>query len=96
MEDLKLSLGEGVCERKVTLSFLVILCWSAFCGICGRSFLERIYAVASPVHMKMWYYNREGELIVFNADLDEVRRNKEVILKDLLASSKVTEGGLVK
>lgn len=48
---LKLSLAEQVRGRKVTVNSLLILCRSTFKGILGRSFLENLDVMASPIHL---------------------------------------------
>lgn len=58
-------------ERKVTLNFLVILCSSFFRGIIGRSFLGKLYAVASHVHLKITYHDMEGKSTIIITDLKE-------------------------
>lgn len=74
-------------ERKVTLRFLVISCKTAFKGILGRSFLVKLDGIEFPVHLEVTYHNMEGKSIVVMADLEEEKWIKEIILKDILASS---------
>lgn len=70
MTYLTMSQGERLDERKVTLKFLVILCRSAFKGIIERSFLVKLDVVASPVHLKVAYHDKEGNLTAVNNDLE--------------------------
>lgn len=53
MLDLTISLGEGSNERMVNLFFLVIACRSTFSGILGISFLAKLDAMASSIHVKV-------------------------------------------
>lgn len=57
--DLEVTIGEVDNERKVILNFLIILCRSTFKCILGRSFLARLDAVSSPVHLKAPYHNEK-------------------------------------
>lgn len=51
------TIGEGACQRKVILNFMLILCQSAFKCIIWRSFLLRLDAIASSIHRKVTYHN---------------------------------------
>lgn len=83
--------NEGVCERKITLNFLVISCISVFRGISGRSFLAKLDEVASPTLLKVTYYNNEGKPTMIHINLEEVKHIEVVIFKNLLSSPVVTE-----
>lgn len=91
--DMTLSFGDGVHGRKVTINFLIITCSSAFKGIMGRSFLSKLDEVASPVHLKIIYHDMEGKSNVTSTDLEEARRIKEIIQKNILALSAEVEEG---
>lgn len=93
MTYLTLSLVEGVGEKKVTLSFLVILCMSTFKGILGRSFLAKLDVEAFPIHSKVTYHDKEGKDTMINIDLDEAKHIKEVTLKDIITLLVVVEEG---
>lgn len=84
---LPLSLGERVHERHVTFKFFVILCKSAFKGIIGISFLAKLDAVASLVHLRLAYHNMEWKSTVVNVYLEEAMKIKGIVFKDILASS---------
>lgn len=79
-----MTIGKGSCKRKVILNFLVIPCRNAFKGKPERSFIGRLDAMASPVHLKVTYHNIEERLVIVNADVDEAKRIKEIMHKDLL------------
>lgn len=49
--------------------------------------------MASPVYLKISYHNEEGKTIVINANLKKVSCIKDIILKDILASSAMVEEG---
>lgn len=53
---LTLQLEEGESERKVTRSFMVVLCKMPLSGILGRSCIEKLDVVTSPIHLKILYH----------------------------------------
>lgn len=55
--DLIVTFGEGTSKIKIILNFLAISCRSAFRGILWRSFIVRLDALTSPVHLKLAYHN---------------------------------------
>lgn len=67
--DLTLSIREETNQRKVNLTLLVVLCKSAFKGIIGRSLLAKLDAVASTIHMKIAYHDKEATLVTVRAYL---------------------------
>lgn len=73
-------------HTKVTLMFLVIQCRSAFKGSLERSFLERLDADASTIHLKVAYHNEEGTPVTVCANLQEARRIRRIIHEDVLTS----------
>lgn len=77
--NLKMTIGEGACERKVILNFLVIPCQSALKGILGRSLLEMINAVTSLIHLKETYHNVEESSVIVRVDVDEEKWTKKII-----------------
>lgn len=82
--DLTLSVREGMRKRTITLTFLVIHYKSAFKGILGRSFLDKLDMVVSMVHLKIAYHEEKGVLSTITTDLQEVERI--LILGDILTS----------
>lgn len=82
-----LSIVEGTRQKRVTLTFLLVLCKSVSKGILGRSFLERLDAVASTFHMKITYHDEEGISITVGANLQEARRINIITRKNILASN---------
>lgn len=91
--DLPLSLGEGEGEENVTLSFWVVPYKSAFRGIIGVSFLEKLDVMSSKVYFKVTYYNNTKRLVVLNTDFKTSRHIRKVILKNLLTTSVSSEKG---
>ncbi|CAI8614033.1 unnamed protein product [Vicia faba] len=88
------ALIEAATKRTAQVTFFMFMLnlfvWflrSAFKGISGRYFLEKLDAVASLIHLKEAYHDMEGKLIVVNADPEEAKRIKEIILKDIFVSS---------
>lgn len=71
MTDMKLMNEEVMHERKVILNFLVMLCKSSFRGILGRCFLDKLYAIASPVHLEVTKHDKVGRLTNINVNLME-------------------------
>ncbi|XP_050876358.1 uncharacterized protein LOC127080069 [Lathyrus oleraceus] len=78
------AIGEAAYERKVILSFHVISCKSVFRDILERSFLERLNIVASSVHLKGTYHDREGMSGIFGADLKEANRIQKLVQREVL------------
>lgn len=70
---------------KVIFIFLAISCWSTFRGILGRSFLERLNALASSIYLKVAYHDTEGSTTIVSFDVDEAKRVEEIVQKDILA-----------
>lgn len=68
----------------ITLIFLVIQCRSSFKGILGRSFLEKLDALASTVHLKIAYHDKWGVPITMEEDLRVARRIRKEIPKVIL------------
>lgn len=57
--DLTVGVGESACEIRVILNFLIIPIQNAFRGVLGKSFLAKLDAVASPVHLKVTYHDAD-------------------------------------
>lgn len=72
-------------ERKLILHSMIILCWTSFRGILGRSFLKRLDMVASLVHLKVAYNDAEGRSVSVIADVYKVKRIKGIIQKGSLS-----------
>lgn len=86
MTSLPLSFGEEESERKLTLHFLVVPCKSAFSGILGKTFLEKLDVMASPIYLKVTYYKNPRKSFRLNADLKASRLIREVMLKNFLTT----------
>lgn len=65
----------------ITLIFLVIQCKSSFKGILGRSFLAKLEALASTIHLKIAYHDKWGAPITMEEDLRVARRIRKEIPK---------------
>lgn len=75
--DLTVIVREESYERKVTPNFLIIQCQSTIRGVLKRSFLARLDAITSPIHLKVIYHDVEGRSVSVIADVDEVERINE-------------------
>lgn len=73
VEDLSLTIKEGVCERSVIFDSLLIPCRNIFRGILRKSFLEKLDAVTSLVHLKVTYHDKEGKSTIISVDLEEAK-----------------------
>lgn len=67
----------------MTLTLIVIYCRSTFKCILGRSFLARLDVVTSSVHLKVAYDNEKIVSVTVNADLQEARRIRRAIYKNI-------------
>lgn len=94
MIDRTLPLEEKECKRNANLIFMVIPCKNTFINILGRLFLVSLNVMDSLVHLKVAYYTCKGKPGVINANLNEVRRIREVTFKNLIISSVVEEVAL--
>lgn len=84
--DLTISIREGMHRRKMTLTFLIIHYKSAFKCILGRSFLTKLDAFSSDVHLKIVYLDEEWAPLTVGPDLWEARRIKRIIREKVLVS----------
>lgn len=73
VEDLSLTIKEGVCERNVIFDSLLIQCRNTFRGILGKSFLAKLDTVTSLVHLKVTYHDKEGKSTIISVDLEEAK-----------------------
>lgn len=78
--------------RKVILNFHEVSCRSTFKVILGISFLEKLDAVTSLIHIKVSYHDKEGISATVSVDLVEAKRIKEPILNDILMSVAIGAG----
>lgn len=73
------SIGEREHWRKMTLMFLMVHCRSSFKCILRRTFLAKLDAIASTIHLKVYYLDEEGKAIAIGADLHDERRIGRII-----------------
>lgn len=72
--EMVVTLGEKHNIRTIDAHFLVVPCHNIYNVILDRLFTKTLYAMVSPVHLKMNYHNIHDEPITINADLTGVKR----------------------
>lgn len=82
--DLKLSIGEGTRRRKVIMAVFIVQCRSAFNDILGKCFLEKLDTIASTVHLKAPYHDKEGAPITIGEYLQVTKSNRRIICEKIL------------
>lgn len=85
--DLIVLVGEGKRQRTITLLFLVIQCKSPLKWILESSIQAKLDFIVSTVQLKIAYHGERGVSTIINVNLQEAKRIRRRIHKDILTSA---------